>query len=935
MNQPLAELVWYSPQLLPLAVVAAALISGAVLWLYAGQVRLLSRPWRWILPGLRITALAALLISILRPVAVRPRGVDEQAAIVLLIDRSLSMSAHDFDFVQRGHPAGDAGGEPAHVRRGAGEARLVAVADALGLLPPGARDTKLGVISTDLQRLASLLEDLNRARSERDYAQLAGRGGDIAVQREQQAQASLQSAADDLEREVAAAPQSARLEEIAESFRRVAASASSPAQARDAAQLLNQGREAINAAQVDDDRNLYQRRSDVRDACDRIAEFTRDDLIAAALTGNIPGAGATGVGNAPASGNVTDAVATPGNGLLAHFPTGAPIFAYTFGSEVAPLPVRGGGGPVATLALSPDADSTDIVGAVRTAIDQLKGVTLAGVVVLSDGRQVGGDQDTVLDATQSDVPIFGVIVGAQRTALRDVAIAKVLFPPSPMKGETITVHVELAHSGYVGAAVKVHCHLDGADEQIKTVPLTDAATAATEFTFKLDQTGVRQLKISAESLPGEASIDNNVALRQVKVLADKINVGIYSSAPGWDYQYIHNALARTPWVQLDDAVLDKRKLPLTPDQILQKNVIILDDVAVDALDPSQWDAIHTLISQRGGSAILIAGDAHLPAEYAQNVLAAPLLPYEAGLRPAFRTWPGKEPNFHIVPVPGAGDVDALKLDDGADTLSRWDELPPLFRYLPIGQLKPNARPLLIDRDSNAIVLTESRLGLGRVFFCGINETWRWRLKVGDRDQDRFWLQLIRYAGDDPYTSKTKTAWLDADQTSAQPGQTVHVKARMFTDDGTPASDLHSAVQVWKGNQLIGVEALAPASRDGDGRYVGAVSDLPAGQYELRLTGPGGDQTDYARVPLTIAPDDEAEMADLSASDQPLRGLADATGGTVIPLERIRSLPELISHAQSRKTRVAEHPLWDSYYLFLFVLACFGAEWALRKHVGLL
>jgi hypothetical protein len=31
---------------------------------------------------------------------------------------------------------------------------------------------------------------------------------------------------------------------------------------------------------------------------------------------------------------------------------------------------------------------------------------------------------------------------------------------------------------------------------------------------------------------------------------------------------------------------------------------------------------------------------------------------------------------------------------------------------------------------------------------------------------------------------------------------------------------------------------------------------------------------------------------------------------------------------------SELRLWDSMYLFLFVLGCFGLEWAIRKHMGL-
>ena len=51
----------------------------------------------------------------------------------------------------------------------------------------------------------------------------------------------------------------------------------------------------------------------------------------------------------------------------------------------------------------------------------------------------------------------------------------------------------------------------------------------------------------------------------------------------------------------------------------------------------------------------------------------------------------------------------------------------------------------------------------------------------------------------------------------------------------------------------------------------------------------------------------------------------------------RQLPycrQLIADARLRQPRTAEIDLWDSAYLFLFVISCFVAEWALRKRLGL-
>src|SRR5690349_7328328 len=97
-------------------------------------------------------------------------------------------------------------------------------------------------------------------------------------------------------------------------------------------------------------------------------------------------------------------------------------------------------------------------------------------------------------------------------------------------------------------------------------------------------------------------------------------------------------------------------------------------------------------------------------------------------------------------------------------------------------MKPNTTPLLIDAETKQPVMTESRLGGGRVLFVGLTETWRWRYKIGQRDQDRFWLQLLRQVSDEPYgvtiTSGGETISLDADRRLVDAGRPVRLRARV-------------------------------------------------------------------------------------------------------------------------------------------------------------
>ena len=90
-----------------------------------------------------------------------------------------------------------------------------------------------------------------------------------------------------------------------------------------------------------------------------------------------------------------------------------------------------------------------------------------------------------------------------------------------------------------------------------------------------------------------------------------------------------------------------------------------------------------------------------------------------------------------------------------------------------------------------------------------------------------------------------------------------------------------------------------------------------------------------KCPLQIAsPTARRELADVTGDPVHLRQTADATGGKYIPIEEIGSVAPALSQIREKQSALAEYTLWDSPYLFAFVLACLGGEWALRKRFGL-
>ena len=122
---------------------------------------------------------------------------------------------------------------------------------------------------------------------------------------------------------------------------------------------------------------------------------------------------------------------------------------------------------------------------------------------------------------------------------------------------------------------------------------------------------------------------------------------------------------------------------------------------------------------------------------------------------------------------------------------------------------------------------------------------------------------------------------------------------------------------------------------GDGRLRAALADLPAGRFGVRLAPiqPIAN-LDLPLVPLSVEPSTEAEMRNLSADTDRLRRMAESTGGRLLRLDQMAAVPGLLAAAADDRPRVVEWSLWDSPWLFGFVVACLGAEWALRKRAGL-
>ena len=105
---------------------------------------------------------------------------------------------------------------------------------------------------------------------------------------------------------------------------------------------------------------------------------------------------------------------------------------------------------------------THIGQALERAHDELSGVPLSGLVVVTDGADNadGGLGEALLPLQASGVPVFTVGLG-QETYERDIQMNRVDMPRRVLKGASLAVDLVVTHRGYRGETVTVQIEDEG------------------------------------------------------------------------------------------------------------------------------------------------------------------------------------------------------------------------------------------------------------------------------------------------------------------------------------------------------------------------------------------------------------------------------------------------------------------------------------------
>ncbi|MBL9153885.1 MAG: hypothetical protein JNK37_15435 [Verrucomicrobiales bacterium] len=547
--------------------------------------------------------------------------------------------------------------------------------------------------------------------------------------------------------------------------------------------------------------------------------------------------------------------------------------------------------------------ATDLTTALEHILDNSSPESLAGVLLLSDGRHNGPrlPEDALRQLGVQNSPLSAVPFGG-RLGPVDVSILSLAAPESIYLGDRVGVRAEVKFDGLRGQQVKAVLRHGGevVEEQTVTVPDVNHRTEI-RFVHLPEDKGIFDYQLEIEPQNGELFDTNNTWDFKVAVTDDRTNVLLVDGVPRWEFRYLRNLFyGRDKSVHLQYVLLrpdqiegvrdpeivaatatrkfgdaDADSLPANPDEWKLFDVIILGDIPPGALGRTEWDAIREAVTERGALLVCIGGPRYMPHAHESPVLQE-LLPitWEASEAPRLES---PEPAYRIaLTAAGRGHPVMAQSTSRSVNAQLWSQMPPATWRTTVTGVKEGAEVLayaepveggaapagseapVLDGSPDSVeaairqlanqktheqehaLVVVQRAGLGKVAMLTFDQTWRFRYGVGDTYHHRFWGQLVRWGAGENLRSGGEQVRLGTDRLTYTPSDSVEIIAKVLDADRRPIIDADLTAVVLRDGEALTRQKMSYRSGS-SGLYETSVTGLnQPGEYTVRLEGPAVD-----------------------------------------------------------------------------------------------
>ncbi|HEX7136636.1 MAG TPA: glutamine amidotransferase, partial [Vicinamibacterales bacterium] len=382
--------------------------------------------------------------------------------------------------------------------------------------------------------------------------------------------------------------------------------------------------------------------------------------------------------------------------------------------------------------------------ALDRARDELSGLPLAGLVMVTDGADTS---DAAIDETLASlkartIPVFTVGLGQERFA-KDIQVTRVETPRDVLKGTSLVVDVVVSQAGYAGQAVPITVEDDGRIVSTQEVTLpADGESTTVKVRFQANEAGARLFSFKIPTQKDEQVTQNNVRDTLIQVNDRREKILYYEGEPRPEAKFVRRAVeddqnlqvvilqrtAENKYLRLDVGKKDELigGFPTTREELFSYRALILGSVEAASFTPDQLRMIADFVNKRGGTLMMLGGRRSFAEGGWAGTPVGEVLPVtmEAS-NPKFLSELAVKPTragatFPVTQIAG----------DEKSSSARWDTMPAVTTVNPIRLLKPGATSLLTATDNRRqeqVVLAFQRYGRGKAIAMPIQDSWTWRM----------------------------------------------------------------------------------------------------------------------------------------------------------------------------------------------------------------
>jgi uncharacterized membrane protein len=596
---------------------------------------------------------------------------------------------------------------------------------------------------------------------------------------------------------------------------------------------------------------------------------------------------------------------------------------------------------------------TRISAALDGARQELAGLPLAGLVVVSDGADTTDAElsEALLAMKAANVPVFTIGLGRE-SLTKDVQIDRVSTPTSALKGTSLMVDALVTQTGYAGETVKLDVEDEGrivGSQEVK-LPI-DGEPAAVRVRFTASDPGPRVFRFRISPQVGELVTQNNQRDALIDVYDRTEKILYFEGEPRPELKFIHRAvdddknlqvvtLLRTADNKYYRLVLDTPDqlaggFPKTRDELFSYRGLILGSIEAGAFTGDQLRMISEFVERRGGGLLMLGGSRSFSeGGYAGTPVADALPVIVDRVGKAADTW--NVQRLKVKPTrAGEGHALAQIAPTEAASLNRWNDLPTLISVNNIKAVKPGATVLLSGTDGRQTqpVLSFQRYGRGKALAFSVLDSWRWQMHASipleDMTHENYWRQLMRWLVEGvPGAVEVHTS---AERVEA--GEPVTVIADVVDDTFVELNDAKVAAKVTSPSGAV-IDVPMQWTGERNGQYRGTFVSTEQGMYAARVEASRGDKALGRGLTHVRAAPGDAEYFDATMHAARLKRIAEDTGGRFYTPETMAPLAEDLKYTGRGVTTVEERDLWHMPIVLLLLVGLTCAEWAYRRAVGL-